>query len=562
MIQDNQNTGRSTRRSMVLIGLIALVLTMLTPPASAWQSSRQVKLSEVDRKIRDASTKLRNGKYSEVIIELEVLYAERPGDTRVIFVLGDAYVRTDQSAKAIAILEKEIKRSGGRNQQLWTRLANAYQHEGDGAGMIETLLRGLKKNVNWMRQFDDLVEIAVNDSIMGSDAFSYLREQAYDKKAPTVWREALSHASLVKGEYGEALATLMAIDSERHSGGVRVMKLAKTLSQRDLPELALAAFDSVLAISKSDRVKEEAWFEKGQVYEQMQRFSEANTVYRTQVETFPRGLLALRADLNRAKLLKGPLNDLEAGKALYQSLVERTLDSTRKSPRALSQTIREEALLALGECALRTNGFDEAESTFVRIGREARHDLTREQAEFERAELLFYQGRFIDAEDAFYHLTDHYPIGNWVNDALARILMLGEYVRQSPTALTVYAKAQYYKRIDHPDSALAICREALADTTMTWMRDHLLTERIRLAGHLGYWTEADSLLPVLLAHRPESRLAPSTLLWLANSAEHDPERSHLAAPLYEETIIRYPNSMEAGRARINLRLLQNKLENS
>lgn len=554
-------TRRLSLATLIVVLTIALLASAVLP-AAAWQSSRQVQLSEVDKKIRDAQLKLRNGKYDEVLIDLEALYAERPGDTRVIFVLSDAYVRTDQTAKAVAILEREITRSGGRNQQLWTRLANAHQHEGDGAAMIETLLKGLKKDVNWLRQFDDLVEIAVSDSIMGPAAFSYLREQAHSEKAPTVWREALSHASLVKGDYDEALATLMAIDSERHSGGVRVMKLAKTLSQRGLPGQALAAYDSVLAISKSARVQEETWFEKAQIYETLGQFDEAKNAYQYQVENFPNGNLALRADLNRAGLLKGPLRDLDAGKALYQSLVERTMDSSRNAARALAHQIREEALLALGECALRTNGFDEAESTFVRIGRESRQDLTREQAEFERAELLFYQGRFIDAEDAYYTMTDHYPTGNWTNDALSRILLLGEYGRQAPTALTAFARAQYYKRIEHPDSALAVCREALRDTTSIWMRDYLLAERIRLAGRAGNWSEADSLLPALLSFQPRSRLAPAILLWLAERAESDPARTHLAAQLYEETIFRYPSSMEAGRARIRLRLLINRREQS
>ena len=90
--------------------LFALIFFLAAPVADAWQATNQRQLSEVDQKLRSAHQKLRSGKIDEVVTELEALYAERPGDTRVIFVLGPAYIRIDQAFKCRS--GKDLQMSG------------------------------------------------------------------------------------------------------------------------------------------------------------------------------------------------------------------------------------------------------------------------------------------------------------------------------------------------------------------------------------------------------------------------------------------------------------------
>ncbi len=517
----------------------------------------------VDTLLRDARLALREGRTIEIIPRLEEMLQDHPGDMRIIFVLGPAYLRVSNFEEAAVLYQGEIDRSGGRSIELWIRLADVYRMSRSADELINTLLTGLKQTPGWLPRFSDMVEIAVKDPAMKETAFNLLKQRADEPDAPLVWREVLAHACLVTGDFTEAIRTEMTIVRERRSSGNSLLRQAKVLSSRGFREAALAAFDSVLVVSTVKSIREAALHEKAIALEALGRFNQAIEAYQRQVELFPGGKLALRADFNRANLMKNTQGNLTDSREIFDSILTQTEERGGRRPlNDEEQIFREEAMLALGECALYLQAFEEAESTFVSIERESRQDKSREHAAYERAETLFYQGRFADAEESFYLLTDHYPNGEWVNDALERVLLLGEYISQAPKTLNDYARVQLLRRIGAPDSAIVVCETALADTIRSVMGDYLAVELIQLSGKAGNWTRADEMLDWLLEYFPASRLAPGMLLWMAEEAENDPARSELAAELYEETITRYPSSLAARGARVRLRAILAREENS
>jgi len=549
------------RLTLLLVG--ALIATGALCEIGAQTNRGGNPPSAVETKLRDARRLQQEGKSAEIIPQLEEMLRDRPGDLRIIYVLCPAYISVGNYERAAEIYQAEVTRSGGRDLELWIRLADVQRQARLGEELINTLLSALKKKPAWLTNLSDLVEIAVTDTTIGEAALEQLRKRTREPEAPPVWREVLAHASLMTGDFTEAISTLMVLERERKSSGNLLLHQGKVLASRGYSEVALAVFDSVMVISKANAIREQALYEKAQVYERLAQFEQAAETYRNQVQQYPKGLFAVRADFKRANLLKSALDDLPGSREVYESILTRT-SPTKKNQRYLKALgdIREATQLALGECALYSQDFDDAESTYVSIEREAKADKTREQAAFERAETLFYQGRFADAEESFYLLTDHYPNGEWVNNALDRVLLIGEYVSQAPHSLKDYARVQLFNRIGAPDSALAICQSALADTMRTFMGDYLAAELVHLYGEAGNWNDADTLVTWLVERYPASRLVPSCLLWMAEQAEADPMRYEKSAEFYEETITRYPASLAARRARVRLRAMLAKDKNS
>ncbi len=532
--------------------LLILCLGLASSPASA-QTSRRHAQDPIEQLLRTARTMLRQGQPEHAIRQLERLAAEEPTDRRVTMALAAAYIEIGQHDNAARIYRAEIDRTKGGNSELWQHLVSAYQLGGRGASAVNTLLEILGKRPGWFGRFADQFELVVTDSICGEIALEAL-EMRVEGGGPSIWREALAHVRVVSGELAAAITMIVDLDREEHAGGQRVLNLARTLAERGDADAALAAYDSVLTLVPTASQAEAATLEKAAIHEELGQIHEAAQAYDRQVQQFPSGPRALRARLRRAALLMGPLDDLGAARAAYVEVLSLAESSQSKNDRAL----RGEVLLALGECALRAGDFEEADTTFSRLEREGGEGQTSERAAFEHAEILFYQGRFLDAEQAYYALTDRYQTGSWVNDALSRALLLGEFGNSAGPALTAYAQALYQRRIGNPADALETTKTALADTLNAPLRGHLRLEEIQLSGELGFWAQADSSLALLLAQDPESRTAPVALYWMATEAEEHAERRTQASALYEDVILRYPDSLEARRARPRLRTLREK----
>jgi tetratricopeptide (TPR) repeat protein len=534
----------------MLLGALGFIMIA---GASAQQSSRRVVRAPLEQSLSAARRLLRQGHDEQGIQKLEELRDAHPGDLRVVLALGAAYNSVGEYLKAAELYRAEIERSSGRNADLWVQLADSQRRAGQGREAIETLFEALRRKSAWARRLADQFELAVTDSITGSEALTAMRSKAHESGAPRAWREALGQAYVVRGDFGEAISLLTALEREKQATGEVLFKLATSLARRGEPGAALAAFDSVLALTSNAGTAEETWFEKAEILAGLERPAEAAAAYGEMIHRFPRGNLAMRGRLRRGALLMGPLGDLGGARAAFQEVLDQTGGPRRGGPLS---AIRGEALLGLGECALRSEDFALADTTYAQVEQEAVRTVTKEQAAYERAEILFYQGQFPEAEEAYYQLTDHYRNGQWVNDALDRALLLGEFALSSGPALTTYARVAYKRRLGAVAEGLALCRTALGDTTETALRAHLRLQEIQLCGELLQWAAADSALALLLAEDAGSRIVPIALFWMATAAEACPQRRHLAAQFYEDVILCCSDSLEARRARVRLRDLR------
>jgi tetratricopeptide (TPR) repeat protein len=540
------------------VGLLAgLALIAVTLASARAQAPVQARPHSVQDAMHQAELLLRQGQTGPATELLERLRAERPDDVRLVVLLGRAYERGGESDRAIALYEEAVGSFGRDDLGLWIELSRARQVAGQGAEAVEALLRCTRAHPGWGPDLVDRFELLVSDSTAGASALRALEQSAGAADAPLAWLEILGNVYATTGQTERSLELLMRLERRQPSDGQLVLNLAKTLARSDRPQLALAAYDSLFTLPAPADALEEGWFEKGKLLAELGRTTEAIEAYRTVEERFPRGALAPRAALTRANLML-TAGDLAAARALFEELLARADAEPRRADLGL---LRDEVRLGLAECALRLGDFAAARAVYTDLAQAAARSELRERAMFEQAELLFYEGRLGEAETAYYALTDAYRQGDCVNDALARILLLGEHA-SAGDALKAYAAIAYRERIGEPDSALALCRTTLAAFPDLPLRAELRAVETRLLARALRWAEADSALAQLLAQDPRQRAAARALLELAEAGWPLPERREVSRAYLEQLVLEYPDSPEARRARGLLEQLRHADEHS
>lgn len=507
------------------------------PPGKAGQVALQATL-------RQAEEWMRLRLPSRAITLLEPLHQERPADATIRLMLAEAYVLAGRHLDAVAIYRTEAERRGAEDPSLWLRLAHTLQLAGQGRQAVEALLECSRQLPESTPHLLDAFQLLASDSLIGKEARATLDAATRDPGSPIAWSEIVAQSEALAGDGAKALALTLRLERRQSSGGSRLLQLAGALVRGNQPELALAAYDSVLSVPARSQREEEALAEKGRLLESLHRAREAAEAYAECERRFPDGALALRGTLRRAHLLLTELGDPAGGREAFGRVVARV----GRNPRQEMRGVRDEARLGLAECDLHSGELARADSAYAALAETAGSGTAREAAAYQRAELLFYQAHFTEAEQAYYEVTDKFPEGTWTNDALQRALLLGENA-VAPQALEPLAHALYQLRTGHRDEALAACDQGLAQFDSTTAGAELWRVKITLQAERGAWADVDASLARLCDTHRASRAVPATLLALGERAEADPTQSIRARGYYERVVLEYPSSFEARRAR-------------
>jgi tetratricopeptide (TPR) repeat protein len=499
---------------------------------------------EAQTNLRQAQDWLRLHMPDRAIALLEPLHRDLPDDALIDLTLADAYQAGGRFLDAAALYRKQAELRGDEDPGLWIRLARAHQLAGQGGVAVEALLECVRRQPGYASMLLDAFQLLAADSLVGREARETLEKAARAPDSPPAWTEIVAQGEAAGGEGAKALALTMTLERRKGSGGKRLIELAQALVRGGQPEVALAALDSARALPARGDLAEEAIYDKGRLLERMRRPGPAAAAYAEGETRFPDGATTLRGSLARARLLLAEMNDPAGARAAYG----RVLGLAERRARGDLRALRDEARLGIAECDLRAGEFARADSAYATIAEQGSSGVVRERAAYQRAEILFYQAHFPEAEEAYYALTDQYPDGDWANDALGRALLLGEN-SANPPALAPLARALYQVRAGKTAEALAVCRQGIAQFDSTTAGAELRRVEITLLADEGSWAQADSALAGLRATHPTSRAVPAALLCMAERSESDPARRVAARAYYETLVLQCPNSFEARRAR-------------
>jgi tetratricopeptide (TPR) repeat protein len=540
-----------------LVLTLCLALLLGAPPS--WAQTRRIPVPKpqveknrrsIDLRLRQARILQNRGELARAEEILRELLQQRPHDPRIVRQLGSVLEAGRRYEEAVALYEGEIQ--AGKNPTLFLMdIASAYQRAGQARKVLETLFRYLELYPGRTRWARDILETMVLRGQMDDETMAYLESEARRRRSP----ELLSLAAdlyVYADRPAEAIQLLEEADRTREAHGEVLFPLAKVLVSRDRPEEALEVIRRVLALGPNEGLEEEAWLLKARLLRDQGALEEAVAAYEELTQRFPEGFLLRRALMEEAEILKDRLGRLGPAREVLRRLVA-SLEASG-SFRGRSQVL-EEAWLSLGECALWEGAWDEAESTFTRVLEEGTVAANRQRAAYLLAEARLYQGDYPGAESAFYAVADSFPGGEWANDALDRILFLQEHALAPGRELGRLLDVQRLRYAGRVDSALALVGELRAAGVDSVLQDDLLAETVLCLLASGQGDSARAVLATWPEAFQDGRLAPRSWFQVARWYETAGRREE-AMELYEDLILRFPDSLEGRRSRIRLEQLR------
>lgn len=454
-----------------------------------------------------SNTYLATKRYDELIQISQEALKDNPGNLIMLRYLGRAYLGKGERKKGMEVVEKMIALNpeGRGNYQIAAsllvssknfdeaidlylkgrralgdeilfagELAFAYQLKGDYESAASELLSLLKANPRqalW-------VERQIKAMLKKGDPAKIVRvlEKESLKDVPPQFHKILGDIYLSQGEYEAASKEY------ESSGGVdALVQLGKRAEEEGLYQVAVTTYQRALQTSKDPRVVSEASLRIGISLRRLGRFEEALESFELTASRYPQVRGEALYEIGEMWL-----EDLEEPKKAVPRFEE-----LFKRP---GEKLGAEAGLSLVDCWLKLGELGKAEGVCHKLS-----PLKPDMATFLLAEIQYYRGEFEEAVRLYREVVEQHKGSEVVNDALERILLVGE---SGGDELKDYAKAE-------------------------------------LLGAQGRFNEGLDLLRTVIRRDPS--LAPRATFLIGNLLKEKGE-PHQAIGAYEDLINNYPDS--------------------
>ena len=379
-------------------------------------------------------------------------------------------------------------------------------------------------------------------------------------------RELQSWLALERGDYDAALDAVRALDRLEREEGESLLAFAVQARSADAPQAAARALDEVLERHADGPAAPSARLVRAQLWEEAARTARERTDlgatpnadaardgYQRFLAEHPADPAAPAAALAFADLLRDVYRDFDGSEARL-----------REAAGGRDGGVAAQALLALGDVAVRRGSLDAARERFANVDETLRIGPLAEQARYELALVDFYEG-FMFSALARAEALDENTAADAANDAIGLRVTLNEILDPeaapeedpSASALHVYARAALLHRQGRTSLALATLDSldaatnafhALADQSL-YLRGAVLLEAGRAA-------EAVATLDRLADDHADSYFLDRALRLQAQAHEHDLGDRAAAAERWDRLLTLFPGSPLAPEARAELRRLR------
>ncbi|MBK8231116.1 MAG: tetratricopeptide repeat protein [Candidatus Eisenbacteria bacterium] len=540
-------------RLLLAAALLALALPLaVTSGGVALARDPLESTDPIDRGMAEAKGLIRLGRMDEALTKLRALREANPTNTRVTLYLGKQLAESGKPDEAIQLYRESRERVEDVGPILVDQ-ARIHREQKQWTEAVETCLEyqtRLGDRGSWV---ENELESLIRSDRLGEEALGSIERAAAAHPEDRGLARLFVLALFYNGQGEKALERAAALDRRLGGRGDALVPYAALALEKAAFDQALGAYDAALKLNLEGERREEVLYRRAQVLRKERRLDECLLAYDALLAANGSGRFARPARLEKAQILAKELNRKEEALAAYKELLGTVQSGRRKEDIALADQTR----LAMADCALLLQRPAEAEAIYAQLADSARSPEVRVEALFQKGEMLFYQGKLKEAETVYYQLTDLYPTDVWVNDALGRILLIGENVAGG-NGLTAIAQAAYQRRLLQYTKALGLIDEAIAATPTANVSDDLWLDRTRTLLELGRAPEAAASADTLAAQFPESPLAPRALFEVAEQWSALPGGETQATALLERVLIKYPNSLEAPGARAALAAIKAK----
>ena len=211
---------------------------------------------------------------------------------------------------------------------------------------------------------------------------------------------------------------------------------------------------------------------------------------------------------------------------------------------------RADITMDYADCLVALGRFGEALEYYGRIEKDNSKPELLERVRFRTAQTLFYEGEFDSSRAAFLDVAMTSPNGPYVNDALAKVLLIDD--SDSPGVLKHLARAEWLDYAGQADTAIAVLAAVSTMSTNQTMIGSAVLKQASILNRQGRSPESVEVLTGFLTQYPECRLAPYAQKALGETYAVYLDDRDAALDAFEQVVLLYPESVVALEVRKTL----------
>jgi tetratricopeptide (TPR) repeat protein len=439
-------------------------------------------------------------------------------------------------------------------------LAEIYKTKGDKLAMINELLDALEINESYIQSVQNALQTSFGndtDSKQNELLKTELLKRIAKNSDKTILSELLIWMQIQQKDWEGAFIQAKALDKRKKEEGNRVMALAQLFAQNEAYEIAIKAYNFVIAKGPDVYYYSNARMELLNV-SYLKIVSKGNYTSADLIElekNYNVTITELGKSASTAPLLKN-LAHLQAFYLNKSTDAITLLEETIAMPQ-LSAPTQADCKLELADILLMTGNVWDASLLYSQVEKANKYDIVGQEAKFRNARISYYTGDFGWAQaqlDVLKGSTSKLI----ANDAMELSLVISDALAEDTTTtpLEIVARGDLLAFQNKDELA-----KLTYDSVNTLFPNNVLCNRIlykkaQLELKRGKYAEAIVFYEELLKKNSEDIYADDALFKLADINENQLKNNDKAKELYQQLLEKYPGSLYVVEARKRFRKLR------
>lgn len=504
------------------------------------------------------------GDESKAKDEYEKAIRELKPDQNQVFTLARAFEEVQEWDYAIETYKKGRK-FFRETYPFSFELAEVYGKKGDDVAMISELLDVLETNESYIQSVQNSLQTsfgAYADSKKNELLKSELLKRIQKRPDNTIFSELLIWMQIQQKDFEGAFIQAKALDKRKKEEGTRVMSIAQMAATNESYDVAVKAYQYVIAKGAQSYFYITA---KTELLNVMYRKIVGRNIYTPEElleleKNFQETLQELGKYAGTAPLIRN-LAHLQAFYLHKSDEPIALLEEAIRLPQ-LSPSVQAECKLELGDILLMTGDIWEASLIYSQVEKAFKHEPIGQEAKFRNAKVSYYNGDFAWAQaqlDVLKAATSKLI----ANDAMNLSLLITDNttIDTNRIPLLMFSKADLLSFQNKDDEAL----RGLDSITVLYpshaLADDILYKKSKIMEKKGNYEEAAALLENLLQMFSTDILGDDAMFRLAELYEGRLNNKDKAKEYYQDLLVKYPGSLYTVEARKRFRTLRGDVVN-
>jgi len=476
-----------------------------------------------------------------------------------VFAVANAFTTLRQHNFAIAAYLKGRKISQN-NYPFSFELAEVYNTLGDRTSMINEYLDVLEIQDSYIQSVQNALQTSFgNDGDQKQNELLKTELLKRISKSPdkTILSELLIWMQIQMKDWEGAFVQGKALDKRKKEEGNRVMALAQLFAQNEAYDVAIKAYNYVIAKGPDVYYYSYARMELLNVYYQKivskgnytaLDLTELEKNYNTTISELGKSSSTVPLLKNLAHLQAFYLNKTDEAKALLEEAINMP---------QLAAITQAECKLELADVLLMTGDIWEASLRYSQVEKAFKYDVIGQEAKFRVARISYYTADFKWAQ-AQLEVLKGATSKLISNDALQLSLIISDALaidtNEAPLALFAMADLFSFRNID--DKALILFDSLNKTYPNHALADDIVYKKAQIAIKKMQYDKAAELYEELLKNYGDDILGDDALFKLADLNENQFKNIEKAKELYQQLLEKYSDSLYVVEARKRFRRLR------